>query len=75
MELQPAEATVLPDDHGTLTQLDLGSGRSYGAGVDVLVGPDITLGFNWSQQASRLTKADQTLGTTDRKLVRRAPRS
>jgi hypothetical protein len=62
IKIQPFE---LPEDHGVLTGLDIKSGWSYGAGVDIMVTPEVGLGFNWSEQQAQLVGQLHLSGNRD----------
>jgi len=55
----------LPEGHGVVNRLNIESGRSYGAGVEVLVTPEVALGFNWGRQDGRLTARLAGQGSRD----------
>lgn len=58
--------TEIEDDDGDLIGvvrgLDVASGWSYGAGIDLLVTPEFSVGFNWAEQKSRLDAELQYTG-------------
>ena len=48
-----------------INRLNIESGRSYGAAVELLVTPEVALGFNWSRQEGRLTGRTDRFGSHD----------
>lgn len=48
-----------------INRLNIESGRSYGAAVELLVTPEVALGFNWGRQEGRLTARTRNFGSHD----------